>query len=389
MISWIVRVAACVLTLVPIGAARAQTFSTPGSWSYTVPSGVNTIQVQVAGAGGGGGGVDTNSRGGNGGNGVLITAVIRVSAGQTLSGTIASGGTTGYISGATGYGYVPCAGAGAGGSGVGAGGNGGVTNCAGNGASGGGGGGGGGSTLALAGTTLIQAGGGGGGGGGGFSAVGGAGGTNSSLTIASNCGLSGNGSVPASNFSDGGGGGGGGGGYAGGAAGVPNNDNVTATGGSGGSNCRSNSSAIVSLSLSTSGPSGAPGMTTNSTAPGPAGSGGYVIISTAALSVAKQVTVISDPVNATSQPKAIPGSIVQYCIFISNSWITDTTSVAISDAFPTSVTFVNGTIFSGPNCLNTPTSISDANVVNQTLLLNSLTVTAGTSFAVVFRVSVN
>jgi hypothetical protein len=36
--------------------AVAQTFSTPGSWSYTVPAGVTRVQVQVSGGGGGGGG---------------------------------------------------------------------------------------------------------------------------------------------------------------------------------------------------------------------------------------------------------------------------------------------------------------------------------------------
>lgn len=32
--------------------ANAQTFSTPGSWSYTVPAGVTKVQVQVSGGGG-------------------------------------------------------------------------------------------------------------------------------------------------------------------------------------------------------------------------------------------------------------------------------------------------------------------------------------------------
>ena len=45
--------------------AKAQTFTTQGGWTYTIPAGVTRIQVQVSGAGGGGGGAD-NARGGNG-----------------------------------------------------------------------------------------------------------------------------------------------------------------------------------------------------------------------------------------------------------------------------------------------------------------------------------
>lgn len=46
---------------------------------------------------------------------------------------------------------------------------------------------------------------------------------------------------------------------------------------------------------------------------------GAFIVSSANISVTKSVTVISDPVNGTTNPKAIPGAIVEYSIAINNS----------------------------------------------------------------------
>ena len=54
------------------------------------------------------------------------------------------------------------------------------------------------------------------------------------------------------------------------------------------------------------------------------------------LSVTKVSAVVSDPVNGSSNPKAIPGALVEYVIAISNSGIsaTDSGSVVITDAGP-------------------------------------------------------
>jgi uncharacterized repeat protein (TIGR01451 family) len=74
----------------------------------------------------------------------------------------------------------------------------------------------------------------------------------------------------------------------------------------------------------------------------------------AALSITKLSTVISDPFNGTTNPKAIPGATIEYCIVVSNAAGSATaTSVAISDPLPGTVTydgggvFINGTVTSG------------------------------------------
>jgi len=80
----------------------------------------------------------------------------------------------------------------------------------------------------------------------------------------------------------------------------------------------------------------------------------YTVL-TAALTIAKLSTVISDPINGTTNPKAIPGATIEYCISVANATGSATaTSVAISDPLPSTVTynsaygiFLNGTVTSG------------------------------------------
>lgn len=55
-------------------------------------------------------------------------------------------------------------------------------------------------------------------------------------------------------------------------------------------------------------------------------------VDTAVLAVSKVSRVVSDPVNGTTNPKAIPGAVVEYCIVVSNSSTTvDATSVSVAD----------------------------------------------------------
>lgn len=75
-------------------------------------------------------------------------------------------------------------------------------------------------------------------------------------------------------------------------------------------------------------------------------------VAAASLSAAKTSTIISDPVNGTTNPKAIPGATIEYCIAVSNaSGSATATSVAVSDTLPADVTydatfgiFVDGTV---------------------------------------------
>lgn len=70
-------------------------------------------------------------------------------------------------------------------------------------------------------------------------------------------------------------------------------------------------------------------------------------VQTATLAVTKISRVISDPFNNTTNPKLIPGAVVEYCIAVTNSGGAAATSVAITDPVPTQLTFNAGTILLG------------------------------------------
>jgi uncharacterized repeat protein (TIGR01451 family) len=74
-------------------------------------------------------------------------------------------------------------------------------------------------------------------------------------------------------------------------------------------------------------------------------------VSAAALNVWKSSTVISDGVSG-SNPKALPGATVQYCISVQNNGGVAATSVAIEDLIPANTTFVTGSILLGATVTN-------------------------------------
>lgn len=69
----------------------------------------------------------------------------------------------------------------------------------------------------------------------------------------------------------------------------------------------------------------------------------YTILA-AALSANKTSVIISDPQNGTTNPKAIPGAVIEYCIAVANSAGTTATNVVVSDPVPGDLTFVAGSI---------------------------------------------
>lgn len=79
----------------------------------------------------------------------------------------------------------------------------------------------------------------------------------------------------------------------------------------------------------------------------------YTVLA-ASLTVLKSSKIVDDPVNGTTNPKAIPGATIEYCISVANAAGSATaTAVNISDPMPTNVTydsgfgiFVNGTVTS-------------------------------------------
>ena len=81
---------------------------------------------------------------------------------------------------------------------------------------------------------------------------------------------------------------------------------------------------------------------------------GTWLISGANLTASKVSTVISDPVNGTTNPKAIPGATVEYCIVVANSSGSATaTNILVNDPVPAGLTQTGAINITGPVALAT------------------------------------
>lgn len=121
----------------------------------------------------------------------------------------------------------------------------------------------------------------------------------------------------------------------------------------------------------------------------------------ASISVSKVSAVISDPVNLTSAPKAIPGAVVEYCILVSNTGTATLTGVVASDPLPGTVTFVPGSMVSGPSCAAATTTEDDNNTggdeadafgaafTGSTLTATAASLAGSATFAIKFRSVLN
>lgn len=70
-------------------------FTLPGTYTWTVPAGVTSVQVVAVGGGGGGGGISGTHAGEAGGAGALVTSTLAVAAGQVFNIVVGAGGGAG------------------------------------------------------------------------------------------------------------------------------------------------------------------------------------------------------------------------------------------------------------------------------------------------------
>ncbi|WP_309751619.1 proprotein convertase P-domain-containing protein [Novosphingobium sp.] len=119
------------------------------------------------------------------------------------------------------------------------------------------------------------------------------------------------------------------------------------------------------------------------------------------ISVTKVSSVLNDPVNGTTNPKAIPGAVVEYCILVSNTGTNTLSNIAATDALPANFTFTAGTMTSGISCAaattaeddnNTGTDESDpfgAAISGTSLTASAASLSASSGFALKFRGTIN
>jgi uncharacterized repeat protein (TIGR01451 family) len=120
-------------------------------------------------------------------------------------------------------------------------------------------------------------------------------------------------------------------------------------------------------------------------------------VSAPILSVTKQSRVVSDPVNGATNPKLIPGAVVEYCIVVANAaGGSAADSVTISDPLPAQTTFVAASSFlNGTYTGSTPTGACNldgtagGSVAAGTLNGTLGTIAAGTTRTLYFQVTIN
>jgi uncharacterized repeat protein (TIGR01451 family) len=115
-------------------------------------------------------------------------------------------------------------------------------------------------------------------------------------------------------------------------------------------------------------------------------------IQTATLAVVKSSRVISDPFNNITNPKLIPGAVVEYCIQVANSGSVAATSVVINDPVPGQLTFSAGTIllngtFSAGTC--NADGVAGGSYTAPNVSGTIATIAAGATRTLVFRATVN
>ena len=123
---------------------------------------------------------------------------------------------------------------------------------------------------------------------------------------------------------------------------------------------------------------------------------GDYTVSAAVLTVTKASTLISDPVKGTTNPKAIPGAVMEYCITVANgAGAATATNLAISDVLPASTTYLStfAMLTNGSGCV---TSAVDGTSVGTAYTAATTTVSApvadlaaSTSKTFRFRVTIN
>jgi len=118
----------------------------------------------------------------------------------------------------------------------------------------------------------------------------------------------------------------------------------------------------------------------------------YTVLA-AALTVTKTSRVVSDPVNGATNPKAIPGATVEYCIAVANgSGGAAATNIQVSDTLPAQTQIVAGSIkvdgtVTGSTCNSDGTAGGSESGGVVTASLSN--VAAGSTRTLVFRVTVN
>ena len=120
----------------------------------------------------------------------------------------------------------------------------------------------------------------------------------------------------------------------------------------------------------------------------------------AVLGMTKVSTLISDPTNGTTNPKAIPGAVMEYCILIQNPGSGTAVNLIGTDTIPASLTYTAGSMTSGTTCGAATTAEDDdatgadesdpygASVAGAVLTATAGTLAPNAGFALKYRTTI-
>ncbi len=119
------------------------------------------------------------------------------------------------------------------------------------------------------------------------------------------------------------------------------------------------------------------------------------------LSVTKLSSVVSDPANGTTDPKAIPGAVINYCILINNSGSATAENISAVDNLPANITYNPGSLRTGTGCNATPDTEDDdatgadesdpfgASISGTTIGMSATNLGPASTFALTFQATVD
>ncbi len=125
-----------------------------------------------------------------------------------------------------------------------------------------------------------------------------------------------------------------------------------------------------------------------------------VLIMATTLNVTKVSSVIADGVN-TSNFKMIPGATVRYCLFVTNAGPAAASTIIMSDALPSTITYLPGTMISATSCGGATTAEDDnatgadesdpfgASITGTTITATAASLLNGAGFAILFNATIN
>ena len=121
---------------------------------------------------------------------------------------------------------------------------------------------------------------------------------------------------------------------------------------------------------------------------------GSYTVTAATLAVNKASRVVSDPINNTADPKAIPGALVEYCIAVSNAaGSAEASNVIVTDVLPADLTYVgafgiwvDGALDGSGNCTG---GVAGGSIAARSISAPLSDVAAGQTRTVYFRATIN